>query len=581
MESRKRLDWWWVVLGAGLCLASAAGCSANPAAEASKQDAAPSSSGGTGSGGKGSGGTSAGGAAGSQVTAVPTSSGGIRGSGGTSAGGSKADALPGTGGGQGGAGGQGGSGGGTGTGGRGGATDAGASDGKPRETGSAGAGGGVVGTGGMTATGGTTGTPALDAAADPSRPIYAYGATVENTSADCQVPTLQEGSKLTSKISKLPDPFPKIDGTKISKRSEWRCRRQEILEQAKKYVFGDRPTPDVVTGSVTNNKISVHVEAQSKKIDFTADIVLPTKGQAPYPALISVGAKGGMGGLTMTESRITNEGVAVIYYDNYKLGKEGTAEQSRGKANPGLFYDIYGGTHSAGLLMAWSWGASRMIDVLQQSGGDIIDYQRLGVTGCSRLGKGAFVIGLFDERIALTIPQEPSTGGDPAFRIMDVLSGAERTDYNYNGLNWLSDNFAPFVYSGNTSNVVKLPIDTHSMIATMAPRGLLVLENPHQTQMGAPAGHMATLSGAEVYKALGVETNVSYHSSVADTNHCSWKTEYNDLLIRNITRFLKHETAKTGDILVGSGGSLKTSDWKEWTSPTLADDLPANWVLKE
>jgi hypothetical protein len=414
-------------------------------------------------------------------------------------------------------------------------------------------------------------TPAVDTGTNPNRPVYDYGATVENTSADCTVPTLAEGKSLSTKISKLPDPFTKIDGTKLSKKSEWRCRRQEILEQAKKYVFGERPTPDVVSGSVAKNKISVHVEAKGKKIDFTADIVLPTTGSPPYPALISVGAKGGMGGLGMGESTITKLGIAVIYYDNYKLGQEGQAEASRGKPNPGLFYDIYGGTHSAGLLQAWSWGASRMVDVLQQSGGDVIDYQRLAVTGCSRLGKGAFAIGLFDERIALTIPQEPSTGGDPALRIMDVISGAERTDYNYNGLNWLSDNFAPFVYSGS-SNVVKLPIDTHSMIATFAPRGVLVLENPHQTQMGAPAGHMATITGAEVYKALGAEANISYHSSVADTNHCSWKTEYNDLLNRALTKFLKHETAKTGDILVGSNGSLKTADWKDWTTPTLQDD---------
>ena len=424
---------------------------------------------------------------------------------------------------------------------------------------------------------GAGGSTDTDAGTDPNRPIYAYGATVENTTADCTVPTLQDGSKLTTKISKLPDPFPMIDGTKLTKRSEWRCRRQEILEQAKKYVYGDRPLFDVVSGSVTNSKISVHVEALGKKIDFSARVVLPSKGQAPYPAIIQVGASG----MTMGESRVLGEGVAVIYYDHLKLGQEGTPEASRGKPNPGLFYDIYGGNHSAGLLMAWSWGASRMIDVLQQSGGAIIDYERLGVTGCSRLGKGAFVIGLFDERIALTIPQEPSTGGDPALRIQDVVSGAERTDYNYNGLNWLSNNFAPFVYSNNTSNVVKLPIDTHSMIATFAPRGLLVLENPHQVQMGAPAGHMATICGAEVYKALGVEANVSYHSSVADTNHCSWKNEYNDLLARNIARFLRHESAKTGDILVGSGGSLKTSDWKDWTAPALQDDLPAKWVLED
>lgn len=74
-------------------------------------------------------------------------------------------------------------------------------------------------------------------------------------------------------------------------------------------------------------------------------------------------------------------------------------------------------------------------------------------------------------------------------------------------------------------------------------------------------------------------SNVSYHSAVADTNPCSYKTECTDLLTRNIARFLKHETAKTGGITVGSG-ALKTADWKDWSAPALQDDLPADWVLK-
>src|SRR5262249_50286491 len=162
------------------------------------------------------------------------------------------------------------------------------------------------------------------------------------------------------------------------------------------------------------------------------------------------------------------------------------------------------------------WGASRILDVIQSSGGDIIDPTGIGVTGCSRNGKGAFAIGVFDDRIALTIPQETSTAGVPAYRIADVL-GKERTDHNYYGLNWLSNNFEPFVFKNNVSNAVKLPIDTHALIGMIAPRGLLVLENPHQAQMGAPAGHTATVAGAEIYKVLGVEKNVSYHSSVSDT----------------------------------------------------------------
>jgi hypothetical protein len=133
----------------------------------------------------------------------------------------------------------------------------------------------------------------------------------------------------------------------------------------------------------------------------------------------------------------------------------------------------------------------------------------------------------------------------------------------------LSDNFAPFVFSNNTSNAVKLPIDMHALIGMIAPRGLLVLENPHQTQMGAPAGYMATLAGLEVYKALGVEKNVSYHSDVADTAHCSYKNEYTDLLVKSLAAFLKHTADPPGQIKVGASGSLNRADWIDWTAPTL------------
>jgi hypothetical protein len=438
----------------------------------------------------------------------------------------------------------------------------------PATSGAPATGGIATADGGRTAGGASAGSSATaGGGAGGSGTSGGPGSTfVENQSADCQVSALPAPEALP-KIDKLPDPFLKLDGTRVTSKADWRCRRQEIRAQAEKYILGAKPSaPDVVSGSVTNTSIAVHVEAKGKSIDFSASIVLPSKGQAPYPALIALGSKGSM---TLGESRILEQGVAVIYYNNYDLGKEGQAEASRGKPNPGKYYDIYGGTDPAGLLIAWAWGASRILDVLQTSGGSVIDITGIGVTGCSRFGKGAFTIGVFDDRIALTIPQEPSTGGDPALRIMDKLSGAERTDYNYNGLNWLSNNFAPFVFSNNTSNAVKLPIDMHALVGLIAPRGLLVLENPHQTQMGAPAGHMATLAGAQVYEALGVGPNVSYHSAVADTAHCSYKSEYTDLIAKSIAAFLKHDGKPPGQFLVGSGGSLARADWIDWLTPTL------------
>ena len=425
------------------------------------------------------------------------------------------------------------------------------------------------GSGGTLASGGAGGSGAggvsssSGGAAAGGEPVYDYGAQVENTGVDCVVPELADPSALPSN-SKLPDPFTKLDGTRMTQKSEWRCRRQEIRKQAERYIYGEKPTGGVVEGSVSSTSVVVHVEAEGTAIDFDARIVLPTTGEGPFPAMINVGS----GGITLGESRILQAGVAIIYFDHEEIGTSGQPEASRGLPNPGKFYDIYGGDHSAGLMMAWAWGASRMIDVLQAQGGDVIDASRLGVTGCSRNGKGAFALGLFDERIALTIPHETSTAGVPLYRMVDII-GRERTDHNYNGLNWLSNNFAPFVYSGGVSNAVKLPIDTHSLVAMIAPRGLLVLENPGEEQMGAPAGHTATIAGAEVYSALGFLENLSYHSDVPDTGHCVYKDAYTELLLANIARFLKHEGEAPGQILPGANGVGNLAEWKDWETPTL------------
>jgi len=145
-----------------------------------------------------------------------------------------------------------------------------------------------------------------------------------------------------------------------------------------------------VTGSVTSSEVSVDVEQDGKRIHFSSEVVLPAQARGPVPALINLGVRRGGEGMRLGESFILEQGVAIIYYNHNELGKEGKPEASRGLPNPGLFYDIYGGHHSAGLLMAWAWGASRLLDVLQASGGNVIDATRVGVTGCSRNGKGAF-----------------------------------------------------------------------------------------------------------------------------------------------------------------------------------------------
>ena len=49
--------------------------------------------------------------------------------------------------------------------------------------------------------------------------------------------------------------------------------------------------------------------------------------------------------------------------------------------------------------------------LIAKSDGKTFEADAVGVTGCSRFGKGAFIAGAFDQRVALTLPIESGTAG--------------------------------------------------------------------------------------------------------------------------------------------------------------------------
>nr|WP_091075071.1 hypothetical protein [Micromonospora nigra] len=166
----------------------------------------------------------------------------------------------------------------------------------------------------------------------------AVAAPVEDEGADCPVPA---SGSLTAD-PRLPDPFRKLDGTRISARSDWRCRRAEIRELAERYVYGQKPAkPASVTGTVTNTNITVTATDNGRSASFSARVDLPS-GPGPFPAVVVLG---GFGADTAT---IRAAGVAVISYDPLAVGREGTPRNNK----QGAFYSIYGSTNSTGLLMA-------------------------------------------------------------------------------------------------------------------------------------------------------------------------------------------------------------------------------------
>jgi hypothetical protein len=443
------------------------------------------------------------------------------------------------------------------------------SSGSAARPGTAGAGGAAGGgpdagdaaaSGGTSGSGGALGPPVVcgDAGVATSASL---ASTSEDDGAGCAVAALPGPSGLPS-IALLPDPFKKLDGTEMTTKAEWTCRREEIRKQAELYAFGTKPAPPTVTGTVTATSILVNVTANGLSASFSAAVTLPTCGSPPYPAII------GYGGVAPLDTTVIDgAGVATINFDPMSVGAEG---HGHGANQAGAFYSLYPGGSQTGLLVAWAWGVSRLVDVIAQSDGALLRADAIGVTGCSRYGKGAFIAGAFDQRIALTLPVESGTAGVPIWRgIAQAMVGANGNPSQslasaYGEQPWFADGFSPFLGDPTTN-----PIDTHEIVAMVAPRGLFIMDNPYIGELSPQFGYVAAVAGAEVYKALGVPYNIGYDSGISNGAHCAMRPEWSAPLQDSITKFLTRTGRPAQEITVNAVQNAPLSDWRDWTTPTL------------
>jgi hypothetical protein len=97
----------------------------------------------------------------------------------------------------------------------------------------------------------------------------------EDTASDCTKPPLPAFSELPS-IPYLPDPFTKANGSRISTREEWRCRRAEIRAMLEHYDVGEKPgKPSTFKATLQGNTITIVVGEGTNTFNMTATINRP------------------------------------------------------------------------------------------------------------------------------------------------------------------------------------------------------------------------------------------------------------------------------------------------------------------
>ena len=347
---------------------------------------------------------------------------------------------------------------------------------------------------------------------------------------------------------KLPDPFTAFDGSKVTTKAQWKCRREEISALLEEVELGEKPrNPEKVEGSYSGGSLKVTVTDKGKTISFSVKISGAGTKENPKPAII------GFSGGSLDYSGLN---IATISFNPDDIAPEAT----RGT---GRFYDIYGSNHSAGAMIAWAWGVSRVIDALEKTPEAGIDVHHLGVTGCSRLGKGAAVAGAFDARIALVIPQESGSGGASNWRSAAKDSEAQPLSHACQEAAWFRSSRCNY---GNRIN--DLPTDHQYLTGMVAPRALLVLDNTGWVWLGEGASYANAMSTVEIFKALGAEKDFTY-SKAANHMHCSFPAENKDELTAFVKKYLFDDKTQNTGKIEAKGVSYNAADWQDWTTPTL------------
>ena len=342
----------------------------------------------------------------------------------------------------------------------------------------------------------------------------------------------------------LANPFPDYPEALTLKNGEkvtsaemwWQKRRPEIVEDFEREVVGRVPANvPKVTWEVTKTvqttvdglpvvarQLMGHVDNSAYpalSVDIKMSVVLPADAKGPVPVLVMFGS-GGMPDEVVPrfpgafESKAPPSTDQLIAAGWGYVSLSATSVQADNFA--GLTAGIIGLTNRGarrtpeqwGVLRAWGWGASRVIDYLETL--PQVDAKKIGIEGVSRYGKATMVTMALEPRFAVAMVSSSGLAGAKPYR-RDFGQIVENLTNSYEG-HWMAGNFLKYgaaesSFGAKTAN--DLPIDAHSVIALCAPRPTFIsygmVENGDAHWVDQQGSYMAAVAAGPVYRLLGAK----------------------------------------------------------------------------
>ena len=375
------------------------------------------------------------------------------------------------------------------------------------------------------------------------------------------------------------------------------------------------PTAGSSIGSLT-----VNITRNGKLLTLTSGIYIPQgMGSGPFPALIpmELGSINFFGTISsfpppkppdygsLPPSVFQGLPIATVGFVLTQVAGYSFTSPSVHTTDP--FYTLYpelcagtcSGTSNSGEYAAWSWGVSRLIDGIEiathQSVNPLpIDMSHLAVTGCSYAGKMALVSGAFDERIALTIAQESGGGGATSWRVShDIEAQGTVEDVDDTNYDWWGSQMNQFA----GSNVYKMPLDQHELMAMVAPRALLETGNTEFYFLSSGSNYVASRATQRIYNTLGIGDRFGFYID-GNHGHCSTLPAESPAIASFVNKFMLGQANTNTDVevypnpadttdygypIVIAGGNyayyFPTMNYRRWTDwwGTNNPVFPDNW----
>jgi hypothetical protein len=128
---------------------------------------------------------------------------------------------------------------------------------------------------------------------------------------------------------------------------------------------------------------------------------------------------------------------------------------------------------------------------------------------------------------------------------------------------WFRSSFGEF-----SEAAARLPYDHHQVLALVAPRGLLVIENTAMEWLGNQSAWVSALAAREAWVALGVADRMGV-SQFSHPDHCRLPAEQSPEVLAFVDRFLKGTPAKTDIVRTDGKFAVDRQRWMPWSTPAL------------